>query len=149
MGSEDLGRELGSMTAQGLELVTTAARKAAAGGAEGLDARHLLWAATREPTSRRLLAWVGADPDGIARKLEPALGGGPPRPGLPEVLPDAVAALADADRLCRSYASPGISPVHLLLALSGDPDSTAGRVLRNLSVTPESLQYAATHHPMA
>src|SRR6202050_3161456 len=62
----DIGQLL---TEQARELVRDAATQAARWGDPDLDTDHLLWAATRQESVRRLLTAAGADPDHIARNI--------------------------------------------------------------------------------
>src|SRR6202161_4396303 len=56
------------MTEQARELLRDAAVRAAEDGDPDLDTDHLLWAVTRQDTTRRLLAATGADPGTIAQE---------------------------------------------------------------------------------
>jgi ATP-dependent Clp protease ATP-binding subunit ClpC len=132
------------LTEQARALVATAARRAAAGGRTDLDALDLVWAATRDETTRALLSAAGADPDALATELEGRLGNGPPSEELPALTPAAKRALLDAHQISRAFGSSYIGPDHLLFALAVNHDSSAGRFLQEHHVTPESLQQALT-----
>jgi ATP-dependent Clp protease ATP-binding subunit ClpC len=136
----DIGQLL---TEQARELVRDAATEAARWGDPDLDTDHLLWAATRQESVRRLLTAAGADPDAIARSIEASAKRGEPREEAPSLTPSAKRALLDARQVSRAFGSSYIGPEHLLFALAVNPESTAGRQLREARVTPETLQEAA------
>jgi ATP-dependent Clp protease ATP-binding subunit ClpC len=131
------------MTEQARELVRDAATQAARWGDPDLDTDHLLWAATRQEPVRRLLTAAGADPDAIARSIEAGAKRGEPREEAPSLTPSAKRALLDARQVSRAFGSSYIGPEHLLFALALNPESAAGRQLRESRVTPETLQQAA------
>jgi ATP-dependent Clp protease ATP-binding subunit ClpC len=131
------------MTEQARELVRAAAAEATQWGDTDLDTDHLLWAATKHETTRRLLSAAGADPDAIARQLESrARRGTPTTEESLALTPTAKRALLDARQISRALGSSYIGPDHLLFALAINPESAAGRALRDAHVTPESLQNA-------
>ncbi|WP_300608948.1 ATP-dependent Clp protease ATP-binding subunit [Trebonia sp.] len=127
------------MTEQARQLVRDAATQAAAWGDADLDTDHLLWAATRQEPLRRLLAAAGADPDAIAREIDSHAGRGQPREEMPNLTPSAKRALLDARQVSRAFGTSYIGPEHMLLALAVNPESAAGRLLRDARVTAESL----------
>jgi ATP-dependent Clp protease ATP-binding subunit ClpC len=131
------------MTEQARELVRDAATQAARWGDPDLDTDHLLWAATRQEPVRRLIAAAGGDPDHIARNIEAGAKRGEPREEAPSLTPSAKRALLDARQVSRAFGSSYIGPEHLLFALAVNPESAAGRQLREARVTPETLQEAA------
>jgi ATP-dependent Clp protease ATP-binding subunit ClpC len=131
------------LTEQARELLRDAATQAAQWGDPDLDTDHLLWAATKEEPTRRLLAAGGADPDGIARDIESRAQRGPAREEAPSLTPSAKRALLDARQISRALGSSYIGPEHLLFALAVNPESAAGRQLRDAHVTPETLSEAA------
>ena len=137
----DIGQLL---TDQARELVRDAAAQAAQWGDPDLDTEHLLWAATRQDSVRRLLTAAGANPDAIARDIESSARRGEPRDEAPSLTPAAKRALLDARQISRAFGSSYIGPEHLLFALAVNPESAAGRELRKARVTPEALQQAAT-----
>jgi ATP-dependent Clp protease ATP-binding subunit ClpC len=132
------------MTEQARELVREAAAQATAWGDADLDTDHLLWAATRQEPVRRLLVAAGADPVAIARDIESRAQVGEPREGMPSLTPSAKRALLDARQISRAFRSSYIGPEHVLFALAVNPESAAGRELRDHRVTPETLQSAVT-----
>ena len=136
----DIGQLL---TEQARELLRDAATQAAQWGDPDLDTDHLLWAATREEPTRRLLTAAGADPDAIARDIESRARRGPAREEAPSLTPSAKRALLDARQISRALGTSYIGPEHLLFALAVNPDSAAGRQLRDARVTPEALRAAA------
>lgn len=109
-------------------LVADARDLAAADGAEELDARHLLAAATRHDSTRRLLTEAGVDPDRVLERLAPGVNGAE-RTEPTALTPAAKRALLDAYRLSRAEGSSYIGPEHLLRALAGNAESAAGRAL--------------------
>jgi ATP-dependent Clp protease ATP-binding subunit ClpC len=137
----DIGQLL---TEQARELVRDAAAQASQWGDPDLDTDHLLWAATRQEPVRRLLGGAGADPDAIARDIESNAERREPRQEMPSLTPAAKRALLDARQISRAVGSSYIGPEHLLFALAVNPESAAGRELRNFRVTPEALRDAAT-----
>jgi ATP-dependent Clp protease ATP-binding subunit ClpC len=137
----DIGQLL---TDQARELVRDAAAQAAQWGDRDLDTEHLLWAATRQEPVRRLLTAAGANPDAIARDIESNARRGEPRDEPPSLTPSAKRALLDARQISRAFGQSYIGPEHLLFALAVNPESAAGRQLREARVTPEALQQAAT-----
>jgi ATP-dependent Clp protease ATP-binding subunit ClpC len=130
------------MTEQARELVRDAATQAAGWGDPDLDTDHLLWAGTRQEPTRRLLAAAGADPAAIARDIESRARRGEPLQEPPSLTPSAKRALLDARQISRAVGSSYIGPEHVLFALAINPDSAAGRILRDARVTPEGLQNA-------
>jgi len=131
------------LTQQARQIVAEAAQRAAESGSADLDAGHLLWAATREPSARALLSRAGADPESLAQELEQTFGPGRPREQFPVLTPAAKRALLDAHQISRALGSTYIGPEHLVFALAVNPESAAGRALSQARVTPEALQQAA------
>jgi ATP-dependent Clp protease ATP-binding subunit ClpC len=137
----DIGQLL---TDQARELVGDAATQASRWGDPDLDTDHLLWAATRQEPVRRLLSAAGADPDAVARDIESQADQGQPLEQAPNLTPAAKRALLDARQISRAFGTSYIGPEHLLYALAVNPESAAGRELRQHRITPESLRNAAT-----
>jgi len=137
----DIGQLL---TEQGREVIRDAATEAARWGDPDLDTDHLLWAATKQESVRRLLSAAGADPDAIARRIESQAERGQPRDEAPNLTPAAKRALLDARQISQAFGSSYIGPEHLLFALAVNPESAAGRALRDARVTPETLRDAVT-----
>jgi ATP-dependent Clp protease ATP-binding subunit ClpC len=136
----DIGR---LMTEQARDMVRDAATQAAEWGDADLDTDHLLWAATQQEPTRRLLAAAGGLPEAIARQIESRPHDGRARGEQPSLTPSAKRALLDARQIARALGSSYIGAEHLLFALAVNPDSAADRVLRDARVTPESLRDAA------
>jgi ATP-dependent Clp protease ATP-binding subunit ClpC len=132
------------LTSQGREVIRDAAIQAARWGDPDLDTDHLLWAVTRQEPVRRLLSAAGADPDAIARKIESRPETGQPRDTVQNLTPAAKRALLDARQISHAFGSSYIGPEHLLFALAVNPESAAGRILRDARVTPEALQEVVT-----
>ncbi|MQA97099.1 MAG: AAA domain-containing protein [Streptosporangiales bacterium] len=132
------------LTEAARELVRDAAVQAAGWGDQDLDSDHLLWASTRQPSTHDLLSRAGADPDAIAEMVRSRReGDGPTRETPPELTPAAKRALLDAHQVSRSLGHSYIGPEHLLFALALNPESSAGRILRDARITPDGLQAAA------
>ncbi|HLH58951.1 MAG TPA: Clp protease N-terminal domain-containing protein, partial [Streptosporangiaceae bacterium] len=93
------------MTEQTRELVRAAATRATEWGDSDLDTDHLLWAATKEDPTRRLLSAAGADPAAIAREIEARADRRPRRDGPPTLTPSAKRALLDAHQISRAVGS--------------------------------------------
>jgi ATP-dependent Clp protease ATP-binding subunit ClpC len=125
------------------ELVNTAARRAAETGSSDLDTDHLLWAMTEDDAVRHLLGRTGADAAQLRERLEALPARGEPRNDPPALTPAAKRALLDAHQISRALGSTYIGPEHLLFALALNPESPGGRILRELNVSPETLQQAA------
>jgi ATP-dependent Clp protease ATP-binding subunit ClpC len=90
-----------------------------------------------------MLAAAGADPEAIARDIESRADRGSPRKEAPSLTPSAKRALLDARQISQAFGSSYIGPEHLLFALAVNPESAAGRQLRDARVTPQSLEEAA------
>jgi ATP-dependent Clp protease ATP-binding subunit ClpC len=131
------------MTEQARELLRDAATQAAEWGDPDLDTDHLLWAATRQDSTHRMLEAAGADPDEIGRQIESNAVRGQVRGEPPSLTPSAKRALLDARQISRAAGSSYIGPEHLLFALAINPESAAGRILGDEHITPEALQGAA------
>ncbi|MBN3932573.1 ATP-dependent Clp protease ATP-binding subunit [Streptomyces verrucosisporus] len=123
------------------KLLSLAAGRAAGDGGE-LDTGHLLWAATRVGSSRRVLEDAGVGPDRLAADLLPALarstGAGT------SLTPAAERALLAARAGARAADAPRFGPEHVLSALLDDPRSGAGQALRAAGAAPEPVRRAAS-----
>src|SRR4051812_29963309 len=92
------------LTDQSRALLQQAAEHAMETGSPDLDAMHLLWAATQDPTARRLLQQAGADPDALARQVDQRLErAAAPTAQVPALTPSAKRALLDAHRVSRAF----------------------------------------------
>jgi ATP-dependent Clp protease ATP-binding subunit ClpC len=138
------------MSAEARDLFVEAARRATALGARDIDTNHLLWAALQREGLRALLQRAGADPDTLLSQLErtsaaPTAGGPratvPPAGGM-TLTPATKRALLQAHQISRTSGSSYIGPEHLLMALSVNPDSPAGRTLAEGHVAPDTLRAA-------
>jgi ATP-dependent Clp protease ATP-binding subunit ClpC len=136
----DLGR---LMSHDARELLTSAARKAAELGSPDLDTEHLLWALTQREPLRQLLSRAGVDPETMAREIEKRGRRGEPREDAPALTPAAKRALLQAHQISRTLGASYLGPEHILLALTVNPESEAGRLLAARGVTPDALQSAA------
>jgi ATP-dependent Clp protease ATP-binding subunit ClpC len=135
--------DIGSLLSErARELVADARDIAAVEGSEELDARHLLAAATRHDSTRRMLTEAGADPDRIRERLEAAEAGGE-KTEPTTLTPSAKRALLDAYQLSRAEGSSYIGPEHLLRALAANPESAAGRLLNENGWEPARLPSGA------
>ena len=132
------------MSQDARELFTDAARKAAEFGNADLDTEHLLWALTQREPLRQWLARTGADPAALAAEIEQRGRRGKPREQLPALTPAAKRALLQAHQISRALGASYLGPEHILLALTVNQDSEAGRLLAARGVTAEALQNAAT-----
>ncbi|HEY3682526.1 MAG TPA: ATP-dependent Clp protease ATP-binding subunit [Streptosporangiaceae bacterium] len=139
------------------QLLAAAVGRAAESGSQDLDTDHLLYAAARTEPTRDLLTRAGADPDALAgaagrgdgKAAEDAPDAAPARTAGPGteprgVTPAAKRALLDAHQAAAALGSSYIGPEHILLALSANPESAAGRVLGGAGITPGALQRASS-----
>ncbi|ACY98508.1 MULTISPECIES: ATP-dependent Clp protease ATP-binding subunit [Thermomonospora] len=131
------------MSEPGRDLIRDAAARAAEWGSSDLDTDHLLWAVTRQEATRHLLSRAGTDPEELAVRVEGHIERGPARDTPPMMTPSAKRALLDAFQISRAVGSSYIGPEHVLFALAVNPDSEAGRILREVHITPEALKEAA------
>ncbi|RBQ15286.1 ATP-dependent Clp protease ATP-binding subunit [Spongiactinospora rosea] len=132
----DIGRLLSE---DAVELLRLAVHEASEWGSQYLDTEHLLWAATRLDSTRGPLERAGADPDALAGTIQRQVQRREPRQGPMPLAPAAKRALLAARDIARASGASYIGAQHLLLALSANPDSMAGRLLRDARVTPQSL----------
>ncbi len=132
------------MSQEARELLATAAAKAADLGSNDLDTEHLLWAAAQREPLRELLARAGANPDALASEIEERARKGSSHQLVPSLTPAAKRALLQAHQISRALGASYLGPAHILLALSLNPESEAGRMLGDRRINPESLQKAAT-----
>ncbi|MGW5283543.1 ATP-dependent Clp protease ATP-binding subunit [Streptomyces collinus] len=131
--------DIGSLLSErAMELVAEARDIAGAEGSEELDARHLLAAATRNESTRRLLTESGTDPDRLREQLG-TTGNGGERTEPTTLTPSAKRALLDAYRVSRAEDASYIGPGHLLRALAANPESAAGQALGDGGWEPTRL----------
>jgi ATP-dependent Clp protease ATP-binding subunit ClpC len=132
------------MTEQAQQLVGEAAKFARDRGQGSLDALHLLWSAAKQEPTRAQLGQLGVDTESFAKQVEghlPAAGSPVDEESVSLTLA-ARTALADAHRVARALGSTYIGPQHLLLALSANPETEAGRLLAGAGAGPEALRDA-------
>ena len=132
------------MSQDARELLGEAAGKASELGSPDLDTEHLLWAVTRREPLRQLLARAGTDPNELATEIEERSRRGEPRREPPSLTPAAKRALLQAHQISRTIGASYLGPEHILLALTVNQDSEAGRLLAQHGVNPQALQQAAT-----
>ncbi|MDQ4116192.1 MAG: ATP-dependent Clp protease ATP-binding subunit, partial [Actinomycetota bacterium] len=127
------------MSAGAREIMAGAAQEASDRGDTDLDAAHILLACARTDATRRWITRAGADPDVIVRTLEERLPRQEADGRMPSLTPSAKRALLDSHQISRSLGSSYIGPEHLLLALAGNEESAAGRLLARARFTPGSV----------
>ena len=133
----DLGR---LMSAEAKELVTDAARHAAEAGKVDLDTDDLLNAALHREHLREMIRRAGADPDALLAQLpSPPANTQPREGGGLSLTPASKRALLDAHQIARATGSSYLGPEHILVALTLNPESAAGRALAG-RVGPQALQ---------
>ncbi len=147
----DIGKLL---SAEARELLVDAARRASDLGATDIDTNHLLWASMQRHALRSLVFKAGADPDALLAQLNRETrqtDAAPPR--RPEqgltLTPGTKRALLQAHQISRASGASYIGPEHLLMAMSNNPDSPAGRMLAKSRVAPDSLQKAKEANAVA
>jgi ATP-dependent Clp protease ATP-binding subunit ClpC len=110
-------------------LLQRAARRASEWGSVNFDDEHLLHAALEDGVVRKVVEEVDADPDQIRAQIEEEV----ERAGRPEVSPElspeAKRALLAAYEESRALGASYIGPEHVLLALTRDEESEAGKLL--------------------
>ncbi|NUO60482.1 MAG: ATP-dependent Clp protease ATP-binding subunit [Hamadaea sp.] len=131
------------MSQDARELVEQAAVKAADLGSADLDTEHLLWAVTQRPPLRRLLTGAGADPDSMAEEITSIGKRGEASQQMPALTPAAKRVLLQAHQISRAVGASYLGPEHILLALTFNKETEAGRLLAARGVTVEKLQQAA------
>jgi ATP-dependent Clp protease ATP-binding subunit ClpC len=142
----DLGRV---MSQDARELVQQAAEKAAELGSADLDTEHLLWAVTQREPLHRLLAAAGADPQALADEIAGRAYRGPRTEQMAALTPVAKRVLLQAHQISRALGSSYLGPEHILLALTVNRETEAGRLLSARGVSVEALQQAATERAVA
>jgi ATP-dependent Clp protease ATP-binding subunit ClpC len=142
----DLGRLLSE---DAIELLRIAAERAVSLGADYLDTEHLLWAATQMDSTKRFLEEAGADPAAISRAVEETAEQRERRQEPIPLAPAVKRALLDARQVARATGDSFIGAPHLVLALSANPQSTAGRLLRGSRFAPRPLGGEAETPPAA
>ncbi|WP_061710734.1 ATP-dependent Clp protease ATP-binding subunit [Kocuria palustris] len=112
------------------DLVRAAVEQAGQWGSSDVDAEHLLWALTQAPATASLLEEAGVDVGRLAGQVQQLVAGDTgAQEQEPSLTPAAKRALLDAYRQARQAGSPTINPEHVLLGITANPDSVAGRLL--------------------
>jgi ATP-dependent Clp protease ATP-binding subunit ClpC len=124
------------------ELLQRAAQQAVEWGNLDLTSEHLLYAALEDTVVRRVLEGAGADPDALKAQLEEEAQRGGRTDVSPALAPDAKRALLAAYDESRALGASYIGPEHVLLALSGDNESDAGRLLARFGLSQTRLRGA-------
>ncbi|WP_207838313.1 ATP-dependent Clp protease ATP-binding subunit [Williamsia soli] len=126
------------------DLIAEAAQFAAGRGDAELDALHVLHVMAEHDPTRGLMQRAGADPAAVAAAVEQRLPGGSPSAGIGTTTLSAAVrtAVFEAHQLAQALGSTYIDPEHLFVALAGDRDRSAGRLLAAAGLTPERLQTA-------
>ncbi|MEU4547916.1 ATP-dependent Clp protease ATP-binding subunit [Nonomuraea dietziae] len=140
----DVGRLLSESARQ---LLARAVQIAADRGAPDVDVLDVLAAATEEDPGRALLMSAGADPGKLRERVESLSQSRTPGEAPTTFSPAAKRAVLDAQRVSRALGASYIGPVHLLLALAANPDSTAARLLAEQGVSAGELQTATIAEP--
>ncbi|GEO97252.1 ATP-dependent Clp protease ATP-binding subunit [Kocuria turfanensis] len=112
-------------------LVRAAVGQAAEWGSADVDAEHLLWALTQVPATASLLEQAGVDVSKLAGQIQQLVAADTARADEqePSLTPAAKRALLDAYHQARQAGSRTINPEHVLLGITANPDSVAGRLL--------------------
>jgi ATP-dependent Clp protease ATP-binding subunit ClpC len=124
------------------ELLQRAAQTALAWGSLDLDSDHLLHAALQDDVVKHVVRQLDADPDGIVAQLEEEAERSEPTNVAPSLSPDAKAALLAAYDESRELGASYVGPEHVLLALAGDEDTEAGRLLQRFGLSHTRLRGA-------
>jgi ATP-dependent Clp protease ATP-binding subunit ClpC len=123
-------------------LLQRAAQRAGEWGSVNLDDEHLLHAALEDGVVRRVVEEVDADPEQISAQIEEeAERGGSPEVS-PELSPEAKRALLAAYEESRALGASYIGPEHVLLALTRDEESEAGKLLSRFGLSHTKLRGA-------
>jgi ATP-dependent Clp protease ATP-binding subunit ClpC len=117
------------LSTQARELIDTAVRQAAEWGSAGVDAEHLLWAATQMEPTRSILAIAGVDVGVLAGQMEESVDHGERQESTPDLTPAAKRALLDAHTQSREAGATHIDPDHILLGIANNDETPAGRAL--------------------
>src|SRR5919112_548094 len=123
-------------------LLQRAAQRAGEWGSVNLDDEHLLHAALEDGVVRRVIEEVDADPDQIRAQIEEEAERGGRQEVSPELSPEAKRALLAAYEESRSLGASYIGPEHVLLALTRDEESEAGKLLSRFGLSHTKLRGA-------
>ncbi|MEV4101682.1 ATP-dependent Clp protease ATP-binding subunit [Nonomuraea sp. NPDC049649] len=132
----DIGKLLSE---DAIDLLRKATQQAAEWGADYVDTEHMLWAAAQVDSARQALEQAGGDPDALAAQVEQSVERREPRQGPMALAPAAKRALLDARQVAQATGASYIDPPHLVLAMAANPQSMAGRLLREAHITPQSF----------
>src|SRR5215210_6931196 len=124
------------------ELLQRAAQQAVEWGSLDLTSEHLFYAALEDNVVRRVLEGAGADPEQVRAQLEEEVQKGGRTDVAPSLAPDAKRALLAAYEESRTLGASYIGPEHVLLALLGDDESEAGRLLNRFGLSHTRLRGA-------
>lgn len=121
-------------------LLQRAAQRAGEWGSVNLDDEHLLHSALEDGVVRRVVEEVDADPNQIEEETER----GGRQEVSPELSPEAKRALLAAYEESRALGASYIGPEHVLLALTRDEESEAGKLLSRFGLSHTKLRGAVT-----
>jgi ATP-dependent Clp protease ATP-binding subunit ClpC len=126
------------------DLIADAAKFAADRGDTELDALHVLRVMAEQDPTRSLMQRAGANPSSVVEAVERGLPNGAATTGYGTTTLSAAVrtAMFEAHQLAQALGSTYIDPEHLFLALAGDHDRAAGRLLATAGITPQGLQTA-------
>src|SRR5215212_6719675 len=123
-------------------LLQRAAQRAGEWGSVNLDDEHLLHAALEDGVVRRVVEEVDADPNQIRAQIEEESERGRRPEVSPELSPEAKRALLAAYEESRALGASYIGPEHILLALTRDEESEAGKLLSRFGLSHTKLRGA-------
>jgi ATP-dependent Clp protease ATP-binding subunit ClpA len=125
-------------------LLQRAAQRAGEWGSVNLDDEHLLHSALEDGVVRRVVEEVDADPNQIRAQIEEEAERGGRQEVSPELSPEAKRALLAAYEESRALGASYIGPEHVLLALTRDEESEAGKLLSRFGLSHTKLRGAVT-----
>src|SRR5215204_679560 len=123
-------------------LLQRAAQRAGEWGSINLDDEHLLHAALEDGVVRRVVEEVDANPDQIRAQIEEEAERDGRVEASPELSPEAKRALLAAYEESRALGASYIGPEHVLLALTRDEESEAGKLLSRFGLSHTKLRGA-------
>src|SRR5829696_4926887 len=123
-------------------LLQHAAQRAGEWGSINLDDEHLLHAALEDGVVRRVVEEVDANPDQIRAQIEEEAERDGRVEASPELSPEAKRALLAAYEESRALGASYIGPEHVLLALTRDEESEAGKLLSRFGLSHTKLRGA-------
>src|SRR5829696_8341570 len=123
-------------------LLQRAAQRAGEWGSINLDDEHLLHAALEDGVVRRVVEEVDANPDQIRAQIEEVAERDGRVEASPELSPEAKRALLAAYEESRALGASYIGPEHVLLALTRDEESEAGKLLSRFGLSHTKLRGA-------